>query len=95
LSFLQTEIPAKRLEILKEVVPALTRIVPLGNPANAGNASRLPYAHDTARTLGMRLQPLVGRGDFFEATLSPQVGHLGLRIGPNPRRVEGSLSLIR
>jgi hypothetical protein len=56
------ELVTKQLEILKEVVPTVSRMAPLGNPVNAGNAPQLRYAQDTARTLGVRLQPLEVRG---------------------------------
>ena len=62
LSLMAPELVTKQLEILKEVVPTVTRVALLGNPVNAGNAPQLQYAQDTARTLGMRLQPLEVRG---------------------------------
>jgi putative tryptophan/tyrosine transport system substrate-binding protein len=62
LSLMAPELVAKQLEILKGVVPTVTRVALLGNPANAGNAPQLRYAQDTARTLGLRLQPLEVRG---------------------------------
>jgi putative ABC transport system substrate-binding protein len=62
LSLMAPELVEKQLEILKEVVPTVTRVALLGNPANVGNAPQLRYAQDTARTLGMRLQPLEVRG---------------------------------
>jgi putative ABC transport system substrate-binding protein len=62
LSLMAPELVTKQLEILKEVVPTVTRVALLGNPVNAGNAPQLHYAQDTARTLGLRLQPLEVRG---------------------------------
>jgi putative tryptophan/tyrosine transport system substrate-binding protein len=62
LSLMAPELVTKQLEILKEVVPTVTRVALLGNPVNAGNAPQLRYAQDTARTLGLRLQPLDVRG---------------------------------
>jgi putative ABC transport system substrate-binding protein len=62
LSLMAPELVTKQLEILKEVVPTVTRVALLGNPVNAGNAPQLRSAQDTARTLGLRLQPLEVRG---------------------------------
>jgi putative ABC transport system substrate-binding protein len=58
LSLMAAEPVAKQLEILKEVVPKVSRVAVLGNPANVGTAPQLQYAQDAARVLGMRLQPL-------------------------------------
>jgi putative ABC transport system substrate-binding protein len=49
LSFLQAELPEKRLELLKEMVPQRTRIAVLWNPAGPGlHASRQPLLHNLA-----------------------------------------------
>jgi putative tryptophan/tyrosine transport system substrate-binding protein len=52
----------KQLEMLKEVVPKASLVAVLWNPANAGNAPQIQQAHDAARALGVRLQPLGARG---------------------------------
>jgi putative tryptophan/tyrosine transport system substrate-binding protein len=48
----------KQLELLKEVVPKVSRVAIIGNPANRGNAAQMRQAKDTARHLGVQLQPL-------------------------------------
>jgi putative tryptophan/tyrosine transport system substrate-binding protein len=62
LSVMAPELVGKQLEILKEVIPNVSRVALLGNPANTGTAPQLRHAQDAARTLGVRLQPLEARG---------------------------------
>jgi putative ABC transport system substrate-binding protein len=57
------EIDGKRLELLKELAPTVTRIAVLWNPANPGNAARLTQIQDAARTLRLSLEPIVGAAD--------------------------------
>ncbi len=57
------DIDGKRLELLKEIVPAVSRIAVLWNPANPGNAQRLRQLQDAARTLRLTLEPIVGAAD--------------------------------
>ena len=40
------------------MVPKISRVAVLANPANPGNAAQLRQAEVVARALGMRLQPL-------------------------------------
>jgi putative ABC transport system substrate-binding protein len=58
LSMMGGELVGKQLQILKEVVPALSRVALLWNPTNASNAPQLQHAQEAARTLGVRLHPL-------------------------------------
>ena len=62
LSMMGGELVAKQLQILKEVVPALSRVAVLSNPTNASNPPQLRYAQDAAQTLGIRLHPAEARG---------------------------------
>jgi putative ABC transport system substrate-binding protein len=55
------DLVGKQLELLKEVVPTVSRVALLGNPANPANESLARQAQDAARTLGVRLQPLWAR----------------------------------
>jgi ABC-type uncharacterized transport system substrate-binding protein len=58
LSFLQAELPQKRLEFLKEAVPDSTRIAVLWSPRGPGYASRQPLLHNlavAARALALHL----------------------------------------
>ena len=61
MSFMMLELVGKQLEMLKEIVPKVSRMALLGNPVNPGNAQQVRHAQDTARALGVRLQPLEAR----------------------------------
>ncbi len=52
------ELTQKRIEILKEVVPGLSRIAVLWNVQNAGGASQLREAEAAGRTLGIAIESL-------------------------------------
>jgi ABC-type uncharacterized transport system substrate-binding protein len=59
---MHSELVGKQLELLKEVLPKVSRVSCLGNPANPNYAPGLRHAQDAARALGVRLQPLEARG---------------------------------
>ena len=61
LSMMTPEVVAKQLELLREVVPKISRVAVLGNPANPGNAPQVRAAEMAARALGLRVQPLEAR----------------------------------
>jgi putative ABC transport system substrate-binding protein len=61
ISILATELDAKRLEILKQILPAARRIALLRDPSNSVPA-RLQAVADTARALGVELQAVDVRG---------------------------------
>ncbi len=61
MSTMAPELVGKQLEILKEVVPKVSRVALLGNPAQPGHAPQVRHAQDTARALGVRLQLLEAR----------------------------------
>ena len=61
-SMMSPDLVAKQLEILKEVVPKVSRVALLHNPANPGDAPQVRHAQDAAGALGVRLQPLGARG---------------------------------
>jgi putative ABC transport system substrate-binding protein len=58
LSTLTPEISGKQLEILKEIVPKLSRVSVLGSSANPGNAQVLKELEATAGTFSVQLQHL-------------------------------------
>ncbi len=55
---LDTELSGKRLEILKEVVPGLSRVAILWNPANPAHRPALGESEVAARAIGVQLQPV-------------------------------------
>ena len=56
LSTLSPEITGKQLELLKEIVPTLSRVAVLGNSLTAGNAQVLRETETTAQALRVQLQ---------------------------------------
>jgi putative ABC transport system substrate-binding protein len=62
LSTLSPELSGKRLELLKEVVPGLTRVAVLWNVANPANASAWQETQTAARALGLLLHSQDVRG---------------------------------
>jgi len=59
INFLSTELVAKRLELLHELVPAATRVAVLVNPANVTNTeSTLRDVEPAARAIGLQIQIL-------------------------------------
>jgi len=67
LSTINVELGAKRLELLKEAFPKITRVAVLYNPGDATNDSQLVRIEQAAKTLGLQLLPLaVGKAEGFE-----------------------------
>jgi len=58
LSALSPEISGKQLEILKEIVPKLSRVVTLGNSTTPGNTQALKEIELAAKALGVQAQYL-------------------------------------
>ena len=58
LSSLAPEISGKQLELLKEIVPRLSRVAVLGNSTNPGNAQALKEIELAAGVFGVKLQYL-------------------------------------
>jgi putative ABC transport system substrate-binding protein len=61
LSLLATELSAKRLELLKEILPGLARVAVLWNPNNASVALKVKETTAAARVLGLQLHSLEAR----------------------------------
>jgi len=75
INFLNTEVVAKRLRLLHDLVPNAARVAVLLNPANATTAkSNLREVQEAAPTLGMQIQILnastIGEIDAAFATLA-------------------------
>jgi len=61
------ELNGKRLELLKETLPNLSRVGILWNPGVASNRSRLTSMRDATQGMGLMLVPVEARGqDAFE-----------------------------
>jgi len=61
LSLMAPEIIGKQMQLLKELMPKVSRIALLWNPANPSGAPQLHEAELAARTLKVQLQPLEAR----------------------------------
>jgi putative tryptophan/tyrosine transport system substrate-binding protein len=71
LSYFNEEISGKRLELLKELVPGLSRVAVLRNPIVPIHAMFWKDTEAAASKLGITLQPLVIRGpEDFEAVFA-------------------------
>jgi putative ABC transport system substrate-binding protein len=56
INFFEAELSAKRLELLRELVPAATRVAVLVNPADASNTDTLRDVAAAARAIGLQIQ---------------------------------------
>src|SRR5262245_18542580 len=89
------EVTAKRLELLRELVPRLTRIAVLVNPADANTETQLKGVSVAARTMGLQIQILnadtsAGIDAAFEtmARERPDAVRAGTTAFLNGRRVQ-------
>jgi putative tryptophan/tyrosine transport system substrate-binding protein len=64
LTILAPELSGKRLELLKEAVPNITRVAFLWNSANPAQAPQWREAQNAAQALGLRLQSLEVRSSY-------------------------------
>jgi len=76
----------KQLELIKEVVPNVSRVAVLGNPAEPQHKSQVSEAEGASRTLGLTLQVLQARGpnEFdraFAAMVQDRAGALLVMSG--------------
>jgi putative ABC transport system substrate-binding protein len=84
-SFNAAELAAKRLELLRELVPTLRRVAVLSYPPYHTNAMQLKEAEVAARTLGMQLEPIPVRGpNDFDVGFKAVRGADGLLQLDNP-----------
>jgi putative ABC transport system substrate-binding protein len=71
LSSISEELWEKRLALLREIVPRMTRIAILWNPSNLGNATCLSETQAAARAMGLQLRLLEVRdGKALERVLA-------------------------
>ena len=76
LSTLAPELNGKRLELLKEIVPRLSRMAAFGTSTSAGNAQELTEVELAAGALGVKLQyvDVLGPKDFETAFRADKQG---------------------
>jgi putative ABC transport system substrate-binding protein len=95
LSIQQTDIAAKKLELLREVVPSLGRLAVLANVAGPSGVLDMREVHATARTLGLEVitleirqgedivpafEALNGRAEALYVVIDPLVNIHRIRI---------------
>ena len=81
LTLISSQLSGKRLELLKEVVPRLSRLAVLSNPAALGLPLQMRETKVASQALGVQLQPLEVRNpeDFdrvFQAATKERAGAL-------------------
>jgi putative tryptophan/tyrosine transport system substrate-binding protein len=74
LATLRSELSGKRLELLKEIVPKLSRVAILGSSTNPGNAELLKETELAAGAFGVKLQYLDVRGAIDLETAFREAG---------------------
>ncbi len=74
LSLQSHELAGKRLELLKEIVPKLTRVALLAHGGDPAHKLFIKEAEDVAPKIGLRIQPVVVKGpEEFEVAFSAMV----------------------
>jgi putative ABC transport system substrate-binding protein len=81
LTIMSPDLVGKQLELLKQVVPKISRVAVLRNPDNPASAAQLREAEVAGRALGVRLQPHEARNpqgidSAFAAMSSERAGAL-------------------
>jgi len=84
ITFLGSELGAKRLELLRDLLPAATRVAVLFNPATPASEGRLDEVQTAARTAGIQIQ-------VFKASTSDEID---LAFGAMLREKAEALLLI-
>jgi putative ABC transport system substrate-binding protein len=78
-SFMAIDLATKRVELLKDIVPQLSRVAVLGNLAHPSYASQVRTIEAGARALGIHAEGIGVRGpDDFEAAFRKARGAQGL-----------------
>jgi putative ABC transport system substrate-binding protein len=103
INFLSSEVVAKRLELLRELVPAATRVALLINPTNATDSeSTLREVAAAGRAIGLQIQLLnASTSQEIEAAFATFVRERpdALFVGPDPffqsRRVQFAVLAAR
>jgi putative ABC transport system substrate-binding protein len=84
---LSPELAGKRLELLRELVPSLSKIAVLWNPANSAEEVTVRTTETAARGLGISIvvQRATGPGDFHQAiAANVQSGAQSIVVLPDP-----------
>jgi len=73
-TILGPEVAGKRLQLLKEVIPSLSRVAFLWNPDNASHPAQLAELQAAVQTLGIKLLPVTVRtSDEFDSAFAAMI----------------------
>ena len=92
LSTLATDLGGKRLELFKQAVPQLSRVVALRNPANPFTTIAWQAIEPAAVALGVQLQPVEVRAPMTWTAPSPRSGGASRRAYRHPRPLAAHVS---
>jgi putative tryptophan/tyrosine transport system substrate-binding protein len=71
-TILGPDVAGKRLQLLKEIIPSLSRVAFLWNPDNASHPAQLAELQAAVQTLGLTLIPVAVRSSMSSTTPSLQ-----------------------
>ncbi len=92
ITFMALELSAKRVEVLKELVPRASRIALLSNPEHAGELDEYRVTEDAARRIGASITRYLARGPAELLTVYDEIR----AARPDAMLVfPGSLTLVR
>ena len=97
INLLTSELTAKRLELLRELVPAATRVAVLVNPAGPAPETTLRDVEAAARAMGLQIQVLnAGTSGEINAAFASLVRERpdALFVGPDPFFVSRRVQLV-
>jgi putative tryptophan/tyrosine transport system substrate-binding protein len=95
-AFFNPELAAKRVELLKEALPRLTRVAALINPDNPGQGTLLQAMEPTAKSLKLELQVIdvLGPADFDNAFKAMAAKHVGAVVIAEDGMINSNLQAI-
>src|ERR1700726_2404291 len=77
LTFMAPELNAKRLELLRDIVPSLRRVAIIANPEHPGSQIERTYSEETAQKLGLETE-------FFSTATEDQLTAALAAMDPRP-----------
>ena len=90
-----SDMAAKRVQLLKDLVPTLKRVAMLSHPAHPTNVVQLQGAEAAARAVGVQLEAVAVRGaDDFVSVLKPLRGIDGVLHADTPLFITNRARLV-
>ena len=77
LTFMAPELNAKRLELLRDILPSLRRVAIIANPEHPGSQIERTYSEETAQKLGLETE-------FFSTATQDQLSAAFAAMDPRP-----------